>query len=58
MPKEGLEPPFLTETDSKSVASANFAIWANGGDRARTCYLDLAKVLLYQMSYTPENRAR
>lgn len=36
MPKEGLEPPFLTETDPKSVASANFAIWANGGNRNRT----------------------
>ena len=28
-----------------------------GGDRTRTRYLDLAKVLLSQMSYTPINLA-
>lgn len=36
MPKEGLEPTLLTETDPKSVVSANFTIRANGGNRNRT----------------------
>ncbi len=37
MPKEGLEPPCLSTTDPKSVASANFAIWAiYGGEENRT----------------------
>lgn len=36
MPKEGFEPTFLSETDPKSVVSANFTIWANGGNRNRT----------------------
>jgi hypothetical protein len=49
----GVEPTFPKKTDPKSVASASFATSAFGGDRVRTCYLDLAKVLLYQMSYTP-----
>jgi hypothetical protein len=49
----GVEPTLPKKTDPKSVAAANYATSAFGGDRARTCYLDLAKVLLYQMSYTP-----
>ena len=51
----GVEPTLPKKTDPKSVAAANYATSAFGGDRTRTCYLDLAKVLLYQMSYTPLN---
>lgn len=53
MPKEGLEPPFLTEPRSKRGVSAISPFGLFGDDRARTCYHLRARQTLYQMSYTP-----
>ena len=58
----GFEPtvPFSTAVFKTAALdrSATYPAKILGGDRTRTRYLDLAKVPLYQMSYTPNKLRR